>query len=156
MNRTLSLHLVNSLLTFLFIWKWLILNKSYSSCSREFTQGKCNTSTLREMKCQFIPHVHKIILYCISRVFSAPLKPIGHSRHKPLHSRNTQYLQCFHAIRDFTNYHLHCLHNTLFYQILLGDFIVVWVFFSSHGFFSVHTSTLRHSAPRRLPHTSTT
>lgn len=33
----------HSLMTFLFLWKGLVLNKSYSSCSRGFTQGKCYT-----------------------------------------------------------------------------------------------------------------
>lgn len=148
MNRTLSLDPVNSLLTFLFIWKWLILNKSYSSCSREFTQGKCNTSTISKMKCQFIPHVHKIILYCISRVLSVQLKLINHSRHKPLHSQNTQDLQCFYAIRDFYQWSFSPISE---YSLLPNPprrfhsfFFFLWVF-------SVQMSTLRHSAPHPLP-----
>lgn len=55
MNRKLFGSCQHSLMTFFFIWKWLILNKSYSSCSRKFTQRKCYTSTTNKMKCQLIP-----------------------------------------------------------------------------------------------------
>lgn len=74
-------------MTFLFIGKWLILNKSYSSCSREFTQGKSYTSKINKRKCQFILRVHRTTLCCTSKAFPRQLEPMDQPRHKPLHSQ---------------------------------------------------------------------
>ena len=109
-------------MTFFFIWRWLLLNKSYSICGRELTQWKSYTSTIHEMSI----HSHKSTrIFCtVQTMFSMQLKHINHSKHKPLHSQN---MQCPDFILQYeivpNNYYFHGFQNTLFHQILSEDFV---------------------------------